>query len=92
MQVLFVKDVDLQSLLTLRGTKTPNAWRYLPLRDHEKLSALLKAVIEALPEGETQLFDRWTNVRRDLIAACKRAGIETVTPNDLRRTFGTWCY
>lgn len=36
------------------------------------------------------LFPRWLNVRRDLEAACKRAGIAKVSPNDLRRTFASW--
>lgn len=36
------------------------------------------------------LFPAWGNVRRDLAAACERAGIPAVTPNDLRRTFATW--
>ena len=36
------------------------------------------------------LFPVWSNVRRDLEAACKRAGIEKVSPNDFRRTFATW--
>jgi len=29
-------------------------------------------------------------VRRDLLEACKRAGIERCSPNDLRRTYGRW--
>jgi len=36
------------------------------------------------------LFKPWANVRRDLRAACALAGIPTVSPNDLRRTFETW--
>ena len=30
------------------------------------------------------------NVRRDLLDACERAGIDPVSPNDLRRTCATW--
>jgi hypothetical protein len=42
-------------------------------------------------EGENGLLFRpWGNVRRDLAAACARAGIPPVTPNDLRRTYATW--
>jgi integrase len=36
------------------------------------------------------LFEPWSNVRRDLNAACKRARIAPCSPNDLRRTFGNW--
>jgi hypothetical protein len=36
------------------------------------------------------LFRPWGNSRRDLTQACERAGIPPVSPNDLRRTFGTW--
>lgn len=36
------------------------------------------------------LFAPWGNVRRDLAIACKRAGIEPITPRDLRRTHATW--
>lgn len=37
-------------------------------------------------------FPDWTdgNCTRDLAAACKRAGIDKVSPNDLRRTFCSW--
>lgn len=31
-------------------------------------------------------------LRRDLIGARKKVSIDPVTPNDLHRTFGTWCY
>ncbi len=39
---------------------------------------------------EGALFGPWINVRRDLRAAWARAGVLPVSPNDLRRTFGTW--
>ncbi len=38
------------------------------------------------------MFERWSNVGRDLPAACRRAGIERLTPNDLRRTCSTWLH
>jgi hypothetical protein len=37
------------------------------------------------------LFTPWANnVSRDIHAACERTGIDHCSPNDLRRTFGTW--
>lgn len=44
----------------------------------------------AFTEGRDELFEPWSNVIRDLEIACARAGIEKVTPNDLRRTLGNW--
>ena len=32
----------------------------------------------------------WPSVGRDLPKACAIAGIEKVTPNDLRRTYASW--
>jgi integrase len=81
--------VDLDGLLVLPGTKTRRAHRALPLADHPPLRALLECVLSFVPVGP--LFARWSNIRRDLQAACTAAGIPRVSPNDLRRTFGTWC-
>ncbi len=39
--------------------------------------------------GRDLLFQPWGKLHRDVAAACVRAGIEKVTPNDLRRAFGT---
>jgi hypothetical protein len=88
-------------MLTLPGTKTRRAHRALPLADHPPLRALLEAVLSGAPGTSgtrgtpgspgTPLFPRWSNIRRDLEAACTAAGVPRVSPNDLRRTFGTWC-
>lgn len=50
---------------------------------------LAHALLHAEGEGGL-LFRPWGNSRRDLGQACERAGLPPVSPNDLRRTFGTW--
>ena len=42
------------------------------------------------PSTDERMFYPWTNVRRDLAEVCLKLGIAPVSPNDLRRTFGTW--
>jgi len=69
------------------GTKTSAANRTVPLRP-ELVMALQRRVAGRAP-GE-RLFEPWKNVRRDLRAACAKAGVPTVSPNDLRRTFASW--
>jgi integrase len=72
----------------LRGTKTELAARTVPIvgAGHDLLAHVLSHA-----EGEAGLLFRpWGNSRRDLAQACERAGIPAVSPNDLRRTFGTW--
>jgi integrase len=54
--------------------------------------AILSARAKQHPTGP--LFpDVWLkpNMRVSLARACRRAGIEPVTANDLRRTFASWC-
>jgi hypothetical protein len=36
------------------------------------------------------LFASWSNVRRDIRAACEREKIDMCSPNDLRRTTVSW--
>ncbi len=84
--------VDFDSVLTLPGTKTRRAWRQIPLREHTDLAELLKQVLAELPPDQERLFEPWLNIRRDLHVACDRAEIPHVSPNDLRRTFATWCW
>lgn len=70
------RDITPEGIM-VRGTKTAGARRVLPRTP--VLDALL-----------AEPFARWPNVRRDLRAACVRAEIAAVSPNDLRRTFASW--
>jgi integrase len=68
----------------IRGSKTKDAKRVIPLAD--------KLVRELFPHRQSSgpVVGAWPNCRRDLAAACKRAGIARVSPNDLRRSFASW--
>ena len=77
--------VDLaERRLMLPGTKTAAAERFIPIA--EPLAALL----DDMSPKHGPVVAAWPNVRRDLGAACTRAGVKRVSPNDLRRTFATW--
>lgn len=67
----------------LRGTKTGAAERTIPIAPPFR-ALLAFALVEAPSSGE--IFGAWSNVNRSLRLACKRASIERVSPNDLRRT------
>ena len=67
----------------LRGTKTGSAERTIPIAP--PFRSLLTFAVEGRPERGV-LFPRWANIWRSLRLACKRAGIEPLSPNDLRRT------
>ena len=85
------RDVDLEGgYLYLPGTKRETRRRRLPIGDLPELQALLDTILLEIPAGEARLFRPWSNVRRALHAACTRAKIDPVSPNDLRRTFGSW--
>lgn len=73
----------------VRGTKRATRHRVVPVIAGEQRSLLRYALEHAEGEGVV-LFAAWPNVCRDLAAACSRAGIERVSPNDLRRTFARW--
>jgi len=62
--------------------------RWAPLSDAAYDALCVRA--ELAPAGP--IFPPWPkpNVRVMLSRACRRAGIEPVTPNDLRRTYVTW--
>ncbi len=75
-------DFDRQ-FLNVGGTKTDKARRSIPLR-------LDLCTDLANHRGVGLVFQPWGNRLRDLKAACKRAGVAPVSPNDFRRTFASW--
>lgn len=91
-------DVDLvNGYVLVRGTKRAARWREVPL----VLPLCRELAREALQGGDyagttehpldpPHLFAPWPSMRNELLAACARAGITPVTPNDLRRSYATW--
>jgi len=82
------EDVDLEGLLVrIRGSKTELASGLVPITGLTR--DLLVFALQHAP-GKTVLFEPWGKLHRDVAAACVRAGIDRVSPNDLRRAFGSW--
>lgn len=80
------KDIDwTRETVHLRGTKTDGAVRYVPLHPH-----LAEFLRQEFAHRESRVLQPWPNVCRDLAARCGELGFDRVTPNDLRRTFGSW--
>lgn len=84
-----IEDVTLDAV-HLRGTKTKASRRDVPVVG--PAVAMMRWALANAPGARAghPLFSDWGNVRRDLADACRRAGIPTCTPNDLRRTFASW--
>lgn len=79
------EDIDWDSwTVHIRGSKTELAEDDVPVA--EPFRPLFEALV---PKTKGELWGVWTNMTRDLAAACKRAGIERVTANDLRRSHAT---
>ncbi len=79
------EDIDFGSgTIRVHGTKTRRSDRGVPL--HPVLAQVLD--VATLRTGP--IVGAWPNARRDLNAACKRARIAHISPNDLRRTFASW--
>jgi len=70
--------------ILLPGTKTVRARRVVPVADP------LAAELDRESSREGPVVEPWPNVRRDLVAACRRLRMSPATPNDLRRTFASW--
>ena len=66
------------------GTKTHGAFRLVPFHPR------LREILGAMRQSRGPIVGEWLNVRRDLAAACERAKIQRVSPNDLRRTLASW--
>lgn len=87
-------DIDLEhGLVRLRITKTARKTgkieRFVPITYLTR--PLLAQVLEATAERKQEdMFDRWINIRRDVLAACEKAKVPGVTCNDLRRTHSKW--
>lgn len=73
--------------IRVRGSKTKGSARTIPVP--EFLQHLVTMLLDLAP-GEDLLFSPWFegSQNRDIKAACRRAGLEPVSTNGLRRTFG----
>lgn len=83
-------DVDMKTLVvTLRGTKTALARGTVPITGISW--DFIVYALEHAP-GKVPLFNKWSSGSyfRDIHAACARAGVAKLSPNDLRRAFGKW--
>ena len=79
------EDIDWASwTVKVRGTKTDLSADEVPIA--EPFRPLFEALV---PKTTGPLWGVWTNMTRDLAAACKRAGMPRVTANDLRRSNAT---
>jgi integrase len=80
-------DIDLGAgRIRVPGTKTGSRDRTIDL--DPQLAIALRRVPAARRIGP--VLRVWVNACTDLRAACKRAGIERVTPHTFRHTFGSW--
>lgn len=84
-------DVDQHAkTVRVRGTKTACSAATVPIVSVAE--PFVRWALERAPGGEVgRLFAPWGNRLRDLARACERAGVPTVTPNDLRRSLPSWC-
>jgi integrase len=77
--------LDLTKLWALLpGTKTAKSRRRVPIPE-----TLVRALRTVEPK-QGPVVEAWANIGRDLPAACARAGIPRICPNDLRRTYASW--
>lgn len=86
------EDIDLDGLtVRIRGSKTERANDRIPVTGLTR--PFLLFAIQNAPNASRPaepMFDPWGKLNRDVAAACVRADIDRVSPNDLRRAFGKW--
>ena len=79
----------------IRGTKRATRDRWVPIVTADQRELIAFALAHADGTGGA-LFSRWSNMRRDLRQAVEKVRTEsgvqlpTISPNDLRRTAGSW--
>jgi integrase len=78
-----------RSRVLVRGTKRDTRLRVVPIVTEWQRS-LVKFALDHAEGSGGKLFAPWPNLHQSLRWACKRAGIERCSPNDLRRTFAQW--
>lgn len=78
-----------EEFVLLRGTKTESRKRTVPLVAEWQRS-LMEYVDKHAQGKDGRLFLPWVNPSRTLKWACKRAGIERCSLNDLRRSCAHW--
>ncbi len=79
-------DPELQ-LIHIRGTKTEDADRFIPIR--EGFATYLEGLRNGVRDDQP-IVERWSNSRRDLYRACEKAGVRRIRPYDLRHTYASW--
>lgn len=74
----------------VRGSKRETRDRIAPVLLPAQRT-LLKFALENADGGiGGRLFSTWPNLRNDVAKVCEALGIERCSPNDWRRTYGTW--
>ena len=81
------QDVNLAAgVIRIKGRKRQGRFRLVPIA-----APLRPWLVGARPEsGRGVILGRWGNVRRELDRYADNARVPGFTPNDLRRTFGSW--